>query len=161
MQKIIEVEGKRINFSTSLSWVYKYMAQFGEDPISLIAPVIKTAVPLIADWDGEFTTTEFNQLTDLFFDISISDFLNVIWAVAKNGNKEIPDPENWYCEFDNFPVDEVIAEIAPDLLRSCMSTKKYNALIATMKGLQGKQQAQKASLQVDSEEGLPCETPNT
>ncbi len=163
MQKTMEIEGKKVVFSTSLSWIYKYMSQFGDDPIQLIAPVLKTAVPIIADWSGDFkdlTAVEFDQLSDILFDISVSDFLNLIWAIAKNGNKEIPEPDIWYAEFDNFPIDEVIAEIAPDILKSCISTKKYKALLKMVQGKKEKQ-VQKESLQEDSEEVLPCTTPNT
>lgn len=154
MQKTIEIEGKKIVFSTSLSWIYKYMSQFGEDPVQLIAPVLKTAVPIISSWGGDFkdlTAVDFDQLTDILFDIRVGDFLNLIWAIAKNGNKEIPEPEVWYAEFENFPVDEVITEIAPDILKSCISTKKYKALLKMVQGKKEKQ-AQKASLQEDLEE---------
>ena len=160
MQKTMEIEGKKVVFSTSLSWIYKYMSQFGEDPLGMVAPVLKTAVPIISEWNGNFTASELDQLTDILFDINVSDFLNIIWVLAKNGNKEISEPSEWYSEFDNFPVDEVIAEVAPDILRSCMSTKKYKALTEMMKKKKEKQ-AQKESLQEESEEDSPCETPNT
>lgn len=52
------------------------------------------------------------------------DFLNLLWAFAKNADGEVPGPEIWFSNFDEFPIFDVMKEFVPALLESLGSKKK-------------------------------------
>ena len=49
MVKTIKIGERDVRFDTSLAWMFKYRTQFGHDPIDVIMPAIKAAIPLVVD----------------------------------------------------------------------------------------------------------------
>jgi hypothetical protein len=148
MIKTITISDKEIKFDTALSWMFIYRTQFGNDPVDIIMPAIKAAVPLFDNISGDFTAADIDMLTDVLSEINITEGLQMIWALARNANKDIDEPTVWYRAFDNFPLDEVLTEIVPALVESCISTKKYKALSQAMaKAVPKKKQTSKVSSQ--------------
>ena len=47
MVKTIKIGERDVRFDTSLAWMFKYRTQFGHDPIDVIMPAIKAAIPLV------------------------------------------------------------------------------------------------------------------
>ena len=128
MIKTIKIGEEDVRFDTSLAWMFKFRSQFGHDPIDVIMPAVKAAVPLVELEGGELTLADFDLVTDILGEISFTDALQLIWALAANGNRDIEEPEVWYGRFEFFPLDEVLTEVAPAMMESCISSKKYKAL---------------------------------
>ena len=128
MVKTIRIGERDVRFDTSLSWMFKYRTQFGHDPIDVLMPAVKAALPLVEIEEGKLTIADLDLLTDILGELNFTEALQLIWAVAANGDRDIDDPEVWYSRFELFPLDEVLAEVAPALFESCISTKKYKAL---------------------------------
>uniref|UniRef100_UPI0030B8AC29 hypothetical protein n=1 Tax=Eubacterium pyruvativorans TaxID=155865 RepID=UPI0030B8AC29 len=78
-------------------------------------------------------------------ELNVTEGLQLIWAIARNADKEIADPVTWYHSFENFPLDEVLTEVIPAIIESCISTKKYRALSRAAKKAVPKKQTSKAS----------------
>lgn len=133
MIKTIEISGRDVQFDTSLSWMLLYRTQFGSDPIDIVMPAIKAAIPLFNRAGEEFTEADYDLLTDVLSEISLTEGLQLIWSLARNADRKIDDPANWYHGFENFPLDDVLSEIVPALVESCISTKKFKALSETVK----------------------------
>ena len=57
MIKTINISGSEVRFDTSLAWMFKYRTQFGHDPIDVIMPAIKAALPLVDIEDGKLTVS--------------------------------------------------------------------------------------------------------
>ena len=133
MIKTIEISGRDVQFDTSLSWMLLYRTQFGSDPIDIVMPAIKAAIPLCNRAGEEFTEADYDLLTDVLSEISLTEGLQLIWSLARNADRKIDDPANWYHGFENFPLDDVLSEIVPALVESCISTKKFKALSETVK----------------------------
>ena len=133
MIKTIKIGEEDVRFDTSLAWMFKFRSQFGKDPIDVIMPAVKAAIPLVEIEGGELTIADFDLITDILGEINFTDALQLVWAIAANGNKDIDNPEVWYARYEYFPLDEVLTEIAPAMLESCISTKKYKALSQSIK----------------------------
>ena len=133
MIKTIKIGERDVRFDTSLAWMFKYRTQFGHDPIEVIMPAVKAALPLVDIEDGKLTIADLDLLTDILGELNFTEALQLIWAVAANGDKDIDDPATWYGEFEFFPLDEVLTEVGPALFESCISTKKFKALSKKLK----------------------------
>ena len=133
MIRTIRIGEQDVRFDTSLSWMFRFRNQFGHDPIDVIMPAVKAAVPLVELEGGELTAADFDLVTDILGEINFTDALQLIWALAANGDRNIDEPEVWYGKFEYFPLDEVLQEIAPAMLESCISTKKFKALSQSIK----------------------------
>lgn len=128
MIKTIQIGEQSIQFNTSLSWMFKYRAQFGHDPMDVLMPAIKAAIPLFDIDRQSLTMTDLDMLTDVVGELDLTEALQLIWAIAANADSSISDPERWYGQFESFPLDEVLVTIGPAILQSCISTKKFKAL---------------------------------
>lgn len=128
MVKTIKIGERDVRFDTSLAWMFKYRTQFGHDPIDVIMPAIKAAIPLVEIEGGKLTIADLDLLTDILGELNLTEALQLIWALAANGNRDIDDPATWYAGFEYFPLDDILTEIAPAVFESCISSKKYRAL---------------------------------
>ena len=133
MVKTIKIGERDVRFDTSLAWMFKYRTQFGHDPIDVIMPAVKAALPLVEIEDGKLTIADLDLLTDILGELNFTEALQLIWAVAANGDRDINDPETWYSQFEFFPLDDVLTSVAPALFESCISSKKYKALSQKLK----------------------------
>lgn len=149
MYKTIKIDGQEIKFSTSLSWAFIYKAQFGHDPLTMFVPILKSvlkALILLPDGfhdldkdklkemsdEGSIDEYDLDDILNVLYDIETIEIFNLIWAFAKNADDEIPEPMKWYGQFSNFPLDIVIKDLAPAVIQSVVSTKKYKALMGAV-----------------------------
>ena len=145
MIKSMKIGKREVAFDTSLSWMFVYRMQFGSDPIEVIMPAIKAAIPLFDREGDDLTAADLDLITDILAELNVTEGLQLIWAIARNADKEITDPVAWYHSFENFPLDEVLTELIPAIVESCISTKKYQALSQAMQKAVPKKQTSKAS----------------
>lgn len=143
MIKTIKIDGKDVKFSFSLASFYIYKNQFGQDAMSVILPLfadIANAVdPEDISSDGVISSDKLfkvaGDVLDQLISVEITEIADIIWAFAKAGNDEIPEPALWYGSFEEFPLFDVGKELLPCLYDSLISKKKIlkNTQIATKK----------------------------
>lgn len=110
MEKILEIDGKKVPFKTSGAFFMRYKQQFKQDPIKDIMLLSET----INGSDGQDIDLS-NIDTEILF--------NLCWCLAKNANPELPIPMEWLETFEVFPVFDVIVEVIDLIVASMVATK--------------------------------------
>ena len=137
MKKTVKVnEDTKITIDTALSWIYIYKNQFGTDAMLLFTNFIRRALPLLDDLlvaDGNIKKVDKSLLTYDFYDklvdviesTDISDILNILWSLCKNADDTVAEPEKFFKSLGDIATDEVVKEVVPAVVQSCLSKKKY------------------------------------
>ena len=73
------------------------------------------------------------DVLDQIVNVEITEVADIIWAFAKAGNHEIPEPALWYGSFEEFPLFDVGKELLPCLYDSLVSKKKISESIQIAK----------------------------
>ena len=138
MKKEIKIDkDNKFEINTGFGWLYKYREYFGEDILPQLVPLIEsTAGIAIETLDGDETADPREILGEAmatFAGTEITTLTNVIWALAKNADESIPKAEDWFNQFDKFPVDKILPEIFFILADTFVSTKKAQSLKDMMK----------------------------
>lgn len=144
MEKIINIGGKDVKFKFTLSAFYIFKNQFSYDAMNKIVPTIGEILSNLdfsvfeayeekKDEKGEEKEESLTggevlnavgRTLEATYNFEMVDFLNLLWAFAKNANSELPNPEIWFSTFDEFPIIDVMREFVPALLESLGSKKK-------------------------------------
>ena len=144
MIKTIKMDGRDVSFNASLSWAFVYKDQFSSDPLKVVMPALISIYDGSDDGKVEFNAKTLERASE---HIDLVSFLQILWSLAKNADRDIPEPEEWYGQFDTFPMDDVLKEIAPMLAKSCISLKNFQALTSAGHKKAAKKPTSKASLQ--------------
>ena len=56
------------------------------------------------------------------------DFLNIVWAMAKNADDSVPEPKKWFNQFEVFPMDELVPAVGELLYKGMISSKNSTRL---------------------------------
>lgn len=116
MEKTIEIDGKKVKFKTTGATPLRYKAQFGRD---FFKEILKMAsLKELENKNKEEISME--DLEGLDFEV----FYNISWVMAKTADSSISDPLTWLDEFDEFPMLDIIPELADMILASLQSKKK-------------------------------------
>ena len=132
MRRTIKVDKKQeIKINTSWNWAYIYQDYFGHDIIPDLVPLIDT---FIDTFTGLLNGDEVDEegVSDKLYGMEITTVTNVIWALAKNADDDIPDVREWLDTFDTFPLDIILPEVLEALAGSMVSTKKAELLKGEM-----------------------------
>lgn len=114
MEKTLVIDGKEVRLKSTAATPLRYKAQFGRD---FFADIIKLhRLEKLQLDNGELN---YEALEYLDFEI----FYNMIWAMAKTADPNIPDPIKWLDGFETFPIMEIIPEVQ-DLILANLQTKK-------------------------------------
>lgn len=111
MEKIIEIDGRKIKFKATAGLPVRYRNTFGTEYLSDLQKAGLTAKKLqgIAVKSKEnITDEEINALSD----IDISVFYRIAWTMAKTADNSIPPLLDWLDTFDNFPIAIIIGELS-------------------------------------------------
>lgn len=127
MKKVIKIDkDNKFEISTSWGWAYIYQETFGHDIIPDLIPLIDTILDTVTGLiNGD--NVDDSELSDKLYGLEITTVTNVIWALAKNANEDIPDVREWLNEHD-LPLADVVPEILDVLIKSMVSTKKAKLL---------------------------------
>lgn len=125
MIKTLEFGDKKVSFSTSFAWTFKYKSQFGKDAAKVLMPTIKkTQDPHPSH--GKPLTPE-DQAYILYEELGFTGIAEIAWSMASLLDRNIPDPVTWIASFgDDFNSFDLI-ELVIDAIESCFSTKKSPA----------------------------------
>ena len=117
MIKTIKIDGKDVKFSFSLASFYIYKNQFGQDALSVILPLfadIANAIdPEDISSDGVISSDKIFKVVcdvlDQIVNVEITEMADIIWAFAKAGDEEIPEPATMtlytrVTAIDGFPI---------------------------------------------------------
>lgn len=135
MKKTIKLNSKeKIKIDTSWNWAYIYMDYFGHDIIPDLVPVIDAFMETLSGLLNGAETDE-ELLSDKLYTMESTTVMNVIWALAKNADDDIPDVREWLKGFDRFPLDIILPEVLETLADTMISSKKAELLRETLKTL--------------------------
>lgn len=151
MIKTIKAGGKEVVLNNNIGWCFEYRDQFGKDIVPTLMPILTGLVTAIGTIIEETGKTDDITLKDLagiassggFSDamvyisqIELTDFVNIIWAMAKCADESIPEPKRWIREFDDFPLDEIVPAVGEMIIKGVISTKNGSRLGEALKSLQ-------------------------
>ena len=145
-------KNQSITLSNNVGWTMEYLDQFGHDIIPDIMPALSAVANLIAgmaqaaaengdtlsfkDAVSIISKVSGNTLTDAFIDLAelrFVDLVNIVWAMAKCADEEIPEPKEWVKQFDTFPLDVIMPEVFDMVLTGMASSKNVKRLREAMK----------------------------
>ena len=143
----LEIEGKPVELNSSAGWLYVYRNQFGRDILPDIMPMIESLLTLAIDFmkhseDGEITfekLIEFaddDKLDDIYARLSGMEtvtLLGIFWVLAKNADRSIGQPEEYFNEFEILPLDEIIPAVFRLIIESSISSKNSQSLLNSLK----------------------------
>ena len=126
MRKTIKLEDKKkFKINTSWNWAYIYQEYFGHDIIPDLVPAIDSFIKVFTQIvNGEDTDEEGLDL----YGLEVTTMTNLIWALAKNADDDIPEVREWLDSFDKFPLDIIVPQVIEALTGSMISTKKAELL---------------------------------
>lgn len=140
MIKSIQIDSHSVELNGSMGWLFVYRAQFGRDILPDLMPIIDTLLTIAGNAineKGEVTPQSIVQSFDegdmgsaliSLSGLEVMTLLNIIWAMAKNADKSIDSPEEWFGKFENFPLDVIVPEVFRLIFESCVSTKNSKRL---------------------------------
>lgn len=151
MEKKIKLDCKTsITLNNNVGWLFLYKDQFGRDIVPTLVPVLNAGIDLVfgvyKETGGKISkdtimSIDTDALTDAIYNaaaIEAVDLLNIVWALAKNADDEIPEPREWFRQFDAFPVDIVAPAVFELVFKGMVSTKNLKRLQSLRESLQPK-----------------------
>ena len=151
MEKKVKLESKNsILLDNNVGWLFIYKDQFGRDIVPSLVPVLNAGIDLVfgiyKELGGEISREKIMQidpaaLTDAIYaasGIEAVDLLNIVWALAKNADDDIPEPREWVRQFDTFPLDVIAPAVFELVFKSMVSTKNLKRLQSLKESLQPK-----------------------
>lgn len=130
----LTIDDKEVLFDTSLSWMYWYRAQFGDDPMKTLKPLLEIVGKPKSE-DSENQVDVLNNPLEIFDFLPLNTVLNIAWALAANNDEKIlkTPPLKWFHQFERFPLDEVFLTLIPAIIQSMISEKKFSTLRSWMR----------------------------
>ena len=149
MEKKIKLDSKTsITLNNNVGWLFLYKDQFGRDIVPTLVPVLNAGIDLVfgvyKETGGKINketimNIDTGALTDAIYNaaaIESVDLLNIVWALAKNADEEIPGPREWFKQFDVFPVDVIAPAVFELIFKAMVSTKNLKRLQSLRESLQ-------------------------
>ena len=163
MIKTLKFGDTPVRLSNNIQWTFIYRDQFGHDIVPVIMPMISGfvnfVVSMLESTDGDKVTVQdilkvldADKISDVLIELSglrFTDFVNIIWCMAKAEDDTLPEPRQWVTRFDVFPVDVVFPEAWHMIIEGMVSKKNLERLQkATSKMQAGASDLTKLSSQV-------------
>lgn len=143
MIKTIKIGKKEIALSNNMTWFLIYRNQFGKDILPTLSPAVAALIDTLnalsvkLDTEGRITLGDKIEvlngeaLTSAVIHASgmeFVDFMNIVWAMAKAADPSINDPETWYRELDEFPLDTILPQVGGLITQGLVSRKNAKRL---------------------------------
>lgn len=138
MEKIINIDGQEVKFSSNAAFPLIYKKQFGHDILTILMPLISELLKGADEVYKKSKTqaimpSDLGDLLESVYSLEMVDALNLCWALAKSANPDIDEPEKWFAKFDEFPIIDIMQELGEILLPSLISKKKLQKIMGTIK----------------------------
>lgn len=145
MVKTLTIDGKEIQLDNNIGWAMIYKDQFGTDIIPALMPLFAGAMDIISELLQKVGKTDEIDVREVLAEVDgdalvnaaihlsgfeFVDFINIVWALAKNADDTIPEPQKWVEQFDTFPVDEIAPEAVKLIAKGVISSKNLERLSA-------------------------------
>lgn len=135
MVKTIRIDDEHeLTLSNNIGWALEYREQFGHDIIPDLLPALSAVISLLGEINSkgiDFKTIDKDVLQDALINLSglqFTDFINLLWAMAKTADGSIKEPKKWVTEFETFPLDVIAPEMFSLLCEGLMSSKNFQRL---------------------------------
>lgn len=143
MIKTLTIEDKEIRLDNNVGWAMIYKDQFGTDIIPALMPLFAGAMDVISELIQKVGNNKEIDVAELLAEIDgdalinavihlsgfeFVDFINIVWALAKNADDTIPEPKLWVKQFDVFPLDEIAPEVFKLVAKGVISSKNMERL---------------------------------
>ena len=155
MTKTITLTGRNgepfdLVLCNAVDWMVEYRDQFGRDIVPSLMPLLMSVSDMAAGLaeDGvDLNKVEAKDVMKLLgsdsmvdaiiklSSLEIVDFLNIVWALNKAADEDIPDPRRWIKQFEEFPMDEITPVVLELLIRGVVSSKNWERLTEGWKKL--------------------------
>ena len=143
MIKTVQFEGHSVEINTSAGWLFVYRRQFGRDILPDIMPVIESILAAVAELLEGAETDEISlkeiaeaaqtgALVEAFTKMAGMELMTVyqiFYAMAKNAEKNIQPPEEYFNSFEVFPLDVIMPEMFRGIVESSISSKNSKSLL--------------------------------
>lgn len=122
--------GQELTLNGSLSWCLLYRDQFGEDPLQMLAPYFDGFAKIAGSMDQQ----PIKAISDILSTAKIGDVLNVIWALAQNGQPPAKrkTPTAFFTELGDIEFDLILPSVLEVVVGSCMSKKKAESVLSLL-----------------------------
>lgn len=127
MLKTINIDGKAVDFNITASFPLRFENQFNYDILQALLPTVAEIAEGVES--AENKDEELISILNNLMSLKLTDIQKLIWTFAKAANKDIPEIVDWYDSFEEFPMIDIIVELAPCLIDSLISKKKLDKLI--------------------------------
>lgn len=167
MEKTIKLGEKDVKLNNSVGWALIYRDQFGHDVIPTLMPLLVSTLDVIGGLITEAGigsgSVEVKDLanvigSDAYVDavvhlsaLELVELMNITWAMAKNADDTISDPDTWIKSLDAFPLDEVAPALFELIAKSFMSSKNVKRLQTILNSLEPSSNSMTSSSQDSNE----------
>lgn len=140
MVKTIKIDkDTSLTLSNNLGWVISYKNQFGHDILPDIMPIVSAITSVIGEIARNESKDVYEMIRTLDHDtvqnallelcaIQFTDFIHLVWAMAKANDKDIAGPDTWVEQFDSFPIDLIAPAVFELLTKGLISSKNLKSL---------------------------------
>lgn len=149
MIRTLILNDRPIELDSSLGWLYIYQRQFGHDVLPDIMPLAEAVLAGLGDvltavtdeGGGKTMAVEdalrlmnSDTIIDMFIKLAgmeLTTLLNIFWAMVRNKDPNLPDPQKFVNSFDRLPlVDELAPALFYIIIDSSTSSKNAVSLLA-------------------------------
>lgn len=150
MEKTIRIDEKNVRLSNNVGWTFEYRDQFGKDIVPVVMPLVASVLDLVSGLVRETGKTKEIDIADVIAlmdeesitnalihlsGLEFTDFVNVLWSMAKCVDDSIEEPKVWVRQFDTFPLDEIAPPVFELIVKGLISTKNLERLKMTAMSL--------------------------
>lgn len=150
MEKTIKLGKKSVKLNNSVGWTLIYRNQFGRDIVPTLMPMLVSMLDIIGGLVSEIGTGKNVGVEDVagvigsdayvdaivhLSSMELVDVLYITWAMAKNADDSLDDPDTWIKSLDAFPLDEAAPALFDLVTRAFMSSKNLKRLQGMIAGL--------------------------
>lgn len=142
-----------IELNSSMGWLLVYRETFGHDILPDVMPIIESGLSMAIELlqgstvnvnkDGAeidineiISNIDSGILSSFFINLSgleTTSIMQIVWAMAKNANDDIPNMIEYYNGFDTFPLDVIMPKVVRAIIDSTVSSKNAKRLLMILK----------------------------
>lgn len=119
MEKTVYIDNKPVRLKSTAALPKRYKAQFRRDYFADLFKIAKVFDGKKKE-DMDLKDVSYESLERLDMDV----LYDIIWTLAKTADKSIPEPLEWYDEFEELKLMEILPEVQVLIESSISQSKK-------------------------------------